>query len=93
MADFHDLTVPSDDWVDINTSLSIADGTLIYVQNTGSVPVRLAEGATKPAVSKTRGFLMFPYDGKQTQSDPDGTQKTWAISTSDTESSTISVQT
>lgn len=93
MADFPDLAVPSDDWVDIHTSLSITAGTSIVIQNTGNESVRLAEGDTKPTVTKTRGPLLFSGNGLQYQSDPDGSQKTWAISVSGSDGSFISVQT
>lgn len=55
------ITVPADDWVNVNTTTGIAAGKQVTLQNDGVVWIRIQESPTKPTTTK-EGKLLTNLD-------------------------------
>jgi hypothetical protein len=85
-----DITIPTEDFVSINTLSGIAVGTAMTITNKSSSYILLAEG-TKPAATSEDGVLVSPMSDTYAIADiPSGSLEIWAKSISF--SSKVSVQ-
>lgn len=58
METLDDISIPNDQWVDINTASGIAVGALFDIQNKTTIWVQLYEGDTAPSLDETSGRLL-----------------------------------
>lgn len=77
-----DITIPSDEYVSINTLSGVDIGTEMVLQLKSTVWIRLVESATKPAASVEDGLLMSNLTQNYASATiRAGSLEVWAIST------------
>lgn len=88
-----DITIPSDDFVSVNTLSSVAVGTEIQLQLKGTFFVYLQESDTKPDAGSTDGILMSTvYENANTARIPSGSGEIWARCATSGRTSKINVE-
>ena len=88
-----DITIPSNDYVSVNTLASVAEGTEIQIQLKGTFFVYLQESNTKPDAASTDGILMSTvYENASTVRIPVGSDEIWARCASEGRSTKLNVE-
>lgn len=92
MTEVKNITIPPDEWVNVNTLVGIVVGTEMLVQNDGVSWVRLQESTTQP-VAETEGKLLTNLKDSTANGSVDaGSDDLWARSTRKGVSGSLAVQ-
>lgn len=88
-----DISIPSSEYVSLNTLSGVSAGTAFTVQSKGTVWVRLVESATQPANTVEDGVILTNLtQSYATATIKLGSLSIWAISTQDGRTGKVTVQ-